>query len=297
MKSKINLILPATDDRHLQILFFLNDFILKHPDLLLYPMTRVYAIYGCPAGAIWNGGRTIGQPYPRLNISQIKSRFNFLNNNNIRIYLTFSNSLLTYEHLKDEYCNNILKIANESPIGNGVIVTSDILKTYIQENYPNLKLISSITSGNSIDNFEKKIQQDYDQIVAYPKKKILLDIMSMDEKEKERIEILMTTACANCPNDIYHYMTDSKNNLEQNLDRPFPCPHIKKVAINDDNTICSFEECLKAGVTKFKFAGRGDPAKVNLQYFINFITKPEYQNFVFNEIYNNYLFSESVFDK
>ena len=58
--------------------------------------------------------------------------------------LTFSNSLLKEEHLRDRRCNELCRIFSKEK-KNGVIVHSELLRKYLQEEYPDLYLVSSTT--------------------------------------------------------------------------------------------------------------------------------------------------------
>ena len=65
---------------------------------------------------------------------------------NISSRLTFSNSLLREEHLSDKKCNDLCKLFSQNADPkNGVIIYSDLLLSYLKENYPHLYFVSSTT--------------------------------------------------------------------------------------------------------------------------------------------------------
>ena len=88
--------------------------------------------------------------------------------------LTFSNSLLTKEHLPDKKCNELCRIFdigrdNERSrgFGNGIIIYSDILLDYIKENYPDFYFVSSTTKVlTDFCKFENELnREDFSYVV------------------------------------------------------------------------------------------------------------------------------------
>ena len=117
----------------------------KHREYF-YDWCDIGSIYGAPADCIWGGGRTgFGEHDP-------KEVLKLMQEYGISARLTFSNSLLTKEHLSDKKCNELCRIFdigrdNERSrgFGNGIIIYSDILLDYIKENYPDFYFVSSTT--------------------------------------------------------------------------------------------------------------------------------------------------------
>ena len=69
--------------------------------------------------------------------------------------LTFSNSLLREEHLKDRKCNALCALfEKQAELENGVIIHSDLLLDYLQKQYPGVYLVSSTT----------KVLTDFEQL-------------------------------------------------------------------------------------------------------------------------------------
>ena len=94
---------------------------------------------------IMQGGRI---PPLDMKISTAKKIIDMYNSLNVACCLTFSNPEIEREDLDDFTSNQLLKIIHENVksfnVQNSVLVTSDLLKTYIQDTYPDLKINASI---------------------------------------------------------------------------------------------------------------------------------------------------------
>ena len=293
-----NLFLPFTDDRDILMLSIFNDFIINNQDKLKYNNCNLFSVYGTFPGTIWNGGRSLANYFPKMNKKQIEERIKFFNDKNIKVHLTFTNNMLEEQHLNDKYCNDILDIADNNK-DNCIIIGSELLKNYIKKNHPNLKLSASITIGNDFNIFKNRLNQDYDYVVCYPKKSILRYLNTLNQSDIERVEVLLSTSCANCPRVLQHSTFDSINNLNQNFETLYKCYYASNPVIpldpEDENNIMSVEQCLALGVNKFKYNGRGENVRVNLQNNVERLVKPEYQKEIFEELWKKYINSEQLF--
>ena len=84
-----------------------------------YDWCRIGSVYGAPVDCLWGGGRTsYGEQDPRAVLALMQEY-------GISARLTFSNSLLKEEHLKDHRCNalcrKLLKYARKQKIAHGEI--------------------------------------------------------------------------------------------------------------------------------------------------------------------------------
>ena len=147
----------------------------KHREYF-YDWCDIGSIYGAPADCIWGGGRTgFGEHDP-------KEVLKLMQEYGISARLTFSNSLVTKEHLSDKKCNELCRIfdigrdnergrsfGNDKDIEchidndndmsginksikecrNGIIIYSDILLDYIKENYPDFYFVCSFVSSTT----------------------------------------------------------------------------------------------------------------------------------------------------
>ena len=96
-----------------------------------YDWCEIGSIYGAPADCLWGGGRVgFGDEDPR-SVAELMKEYD------ISSRLTFSNSLLSEEHLSDKKCNALCALFEKNgKAENGVIVASDMLLTYLKANYP-----------------------------------------------------------------------------------------------------------------------------------------------------------------
>ena len=121
-----------------------------------YDWCRIGSVYGAPADCLWGGGRTsYGEQDPRAVLALMQEY-------GISARLTFSNSLLKEEHLKDHRCNALCRLFAEDNVmekynvqkndsienrnvRNGIIIYSDLLLHYLQKQYPGFYFVSSTT--------------------------------------------------------------------------------------------------------------------------------------------------------
>ena len=167
----------------------------KHREYF-YDWCDIGSIYGAPADCIWGGGRVgFGEHDP-------KEVLKLMQEYGISARLTFSNSLLTKEHLSDKKCNELCRIFdigrdNERSrgFGNGIIIYSDILLDYIKENYTDFYFISSTTKVlTDFCEFEKELnRKDFRYVVppeieAIPEAKEAF-LASMEEDAKRYLDL------------------------------------------------------------------------------------------------------------
>ena len=114
-----------------------------------YDWCQIGSLYGAPADCLWAGGRvSTGNADPRQVLALTEEY-------GLSARLTFSNSLLRPEHLKDPKCNRLCALFGAEP-GNGVIVHSKLLLDYLKEKYPNFYFVSSTT----------KVLTDFEDLAA-----------------------------------------------------------------------------------------------------------------------------------
>lgn len=72
--------------------------------------------------------------------------------------------MITEEHLNDDFCNFVLRTAENGK--NGVIVVSPILEQYIRDKYPGYKITSSTCKRiTDINNLNSELDKNYDIVV------------------------------------------------------------------------------------------------------------------------------------
>ena len=270
----------------------------KHREYF-YDWCDIGSIYGAPADCIWGGGRVgFGEHDP-------KEVLKLMQEYGISARLTFSNSLLTKEHLPDKKCNELCRIFdigrdNERSrgFGNGIIIYSDILLDYIKENYPDFYFVSSTTKVlTDFCKFEKELnREDFSYVVPdFRLNKSFDKLKALSQHQKEKVEFLCNECCwIGCKDRRKCYETVSLQNLDEN------CPDHRCTAPNAAYGY-RFSEAMKnpafisigdiqnvyvpMGFTNFKIEGRGLGSAIVLEFLLYYMTKPEYQLQVREAIY------------
>ena len=270
----------------------------KHPEYF-YDWCKIGSIYGAPADSLWGGGRVGFGDNDPLEVKELMEEYG------ISARLTFSNSLLREEHLKDKKCNDLCRMfadasdkkANQSTIAqknaglhNGVIVYSNLLVDYLKKYYPSLYLISSTTKViTNFDDFEKELnRQDFAYVVPdFRLNKAFDRLKVLNQTQKDKVEFLCNECCyTGCNDRKACYENVSKKALGED------CPdHICKapnseggykfskamknpafISLNDIQDIY-----LPMGFTNFKIEGRSLGSALLLEFILYYMTRPEYQ--------------------
>lgn len=217
----------------------------KHREYF-YDWCEIGSIYGAPADCVWGGGRVgFGEHDP-------KEVLKLMQEYGISARLTFSNSLLTMEHLSDKKCNELCRIFdigrdNERSMGvgndkdieccidndndisginkrikvkecrNGIIIYSDLLLDYIKENYPDFYFVSSTTKVlTDFGEFENELnREDFCYVVPdFRLNKSFDKLKALSQHQKDKVEFLCNECCwFGCTDRKKCYETVSRKNL------------------------------------------------------------------------------------
>lgn len=258
-----------------------------------YEWCEIGSIYGAPADSLWGGGRVgFGDANP-LDVKELMNEYK------ISVRLTYSNSLLSDEDLKDRKCNEICRLfSKDVSIQSGVIVYSDILLNYLKANYPNFYFVSSTTKvitdfGGLINELDREdfkfVVPDFRLNKSYDKLKELTQI------QKDKIEFLCNECCDfSCMDRKKCYENVSRKSLGEN------CPE-HNCKFSDKGNGYSFAKAMKnpgfigtddilntylpMGFSNFKLEGRGLGSAMVLEILLYYMVKPEYRISVREEIY------------
>ncbi|MCQ2490798.1 MAG: hypothetical protein MJ079_04320 [Ruminococcus sp.] len=122
---------------------------------------EIASVYGTFPPAIWNGGRF---QYGLCDKNFIKTVIKTFNDRGIPLRFTFTNPLIGKGELSDEFCNMIMRLADNGM--NEVIVVSPVLEEYIRDKYPNFKLTSSTCKRiTEPDKLNDELERDYHIVV------------------------------------------------------------------------------------------------------------------------------------
>jgi hypothetical protein len=246
----------------------------QHPEWF-YPEMEVTSVYDCFPGFIWNGGRIY--PQSVMSAEQMIQRVNFFNSRNIGVNFTFTNCALTTKHLRDPLGNWALQ-KFVKPL-NAIVINSPILEKYIRQNYPQYKMISSVTKAiRDIDRILADTLK-YDAVVMTPE--FNHDWQALGKLSADKIIILVNEGCAPyCPDKLKHYKMYSEAIL--GLVTKESIKHFCPDGRRGNKTILSREQLLvlaeKLNIKHFKLNGRdATTLETLLGYYKEYFVLPEFQ--------------------
>lgn len=283
----------------------LIDIIKQHPEYF-FDGVEIASCYGCFPPALWNGGRTVGG---YANTDQIKTTIKEFNDRGVPIRYTFTNPTLTKADLRDSFCNDICRYAQNG--FNEIIVKEPFLEEYIREKYPQFPLVSStVKQIEDYDQLMEEFKKDYKLVVLdYNWNNDFEKLEKIPQELRSRCEILINPYCTpHCKRRKEHYevlgrcqrrCSDSVMNSSISLfskgkdggshikeANDFKCPNtaFNFYQIMDFSTFVSRENIygkyLEMGFNNFKIEGRVlYPANV-AESFVYYMVKPEYRDIV-----------------
>ena len=183
---------------------------------------EIASVYGVFPPAIWNGGRL---QYGICDKDFIKQVIKSFNDRGIPLRFTFTNPLIEKKHLSDEFCNMIMKYADNGL--NEVIVASPLLEDYIRTNYPNYKLTSSTCKRiTDPERLGEELEKDYHIVVIDYDLNNKFDILEKIQ-DKKKCELLVNACCdPGCKLRSEHYLVIGAEQLAY-------ADHIKKYPNRD----------------------------------------------------------------
>ncbi len=258
---------------------------------------EIASVFGAFPPAMWNGGRTLGGV---CSADYIKNILNAYNSQGIPLRFTFTNPMLKEEHLHDEFCNAIMKLADNGM--NEVIVCSPLLEDYIRNTYPNYKLTSSTCKRiTNPDELAEELEKDYKLVVVDYDLNNKFDIL---EKlpHKEKCEFLSDACCyPNCQRRSAEYEHTGLQqiayckHLEEHPDKPFNMADYSDSTFEKDFKCAARDRTLfdikklphhispeaiwgkyvPMGFNQFKLSGRGAGRLYLIESYIYYLMKPE----------------------
>ncbi len=254
---------------------------------------EIGSIYGSPADCIWGGGRVgCGEEDPERVAALMRTY-------QLSARLTFSNSLLREQHLSDRKCNALCTLFEKNgAVENGVILSSDLLLRYLQEQYPGFYFVSSTTKVlTEFRQLEAELNRgDFRYVVPdFRLNKSFQALNALPASMKQKVEFLCNECCwYSCPERRECYENVSRKNLGEacgehacvspNAQRGYRFSDAMKNPgfIGTDQILHCY---LPAGFSHFKVEGRGLGSAIMLEFLLYYMTKPEYQLNVREEIY------------
>lgn len=255
----------------------------RHPEIF-YDDICIKAVYGSFPGVIWNGGRCMTSSSTSL--ENMRTTVESFNNRGVAVRYTYTNCLLTEDHLNDTLANLTMDIASNGM--NEVIVNSPILEEFIRENYPTYGIISSTTKRlMDREDYKKEFSKDYSMIVldyTLNNTPALVEDPLFHENAG-KCEILLNAYCNdNCPMRGRHYEELSRQQLDFSR-TPYGFESCR--AISDDfytvmksrKSFITVDTLYKlyapSGYKNFKIEGRTMPVYDVLESYMYYMVKPE----------------------
>ncbi len=260
---------------------------------------EIASFYGAFPPSVWNGGRTIGGVCEPDFVKGVLKAFNSMG---IPLRFTFTNPIVREEHLHDEFCNMVMKYADNGL--NECIVNSPLLEDYIRTTYPNFKITSSTCKRiTDKDTLAAELNKDYHIVVLDYDLNNHFDILE-DLPHKEKLEILVNACChPNCQMRKEHYkligeqMIAYNEHLRNNPDKPFRMSDYSDKTVMTEIT-CGCQErnffevknlnlptlvtpeaiwgkYIPMGFEQFKIEGRTASNLNVIENYMYFLVKPE----------------------
>lgn len=255
---------------------------------------EIASFFGTFPQSLWNGGRNDS------GVTELKFAeyvINTFNNAGIPLRFTFTNPVLEKKHLKDKFCNDVMKLADNGM--NEVIVFSPILEEYIRENYPNFKLTSSTCKRiTGLENLTEELEKDYKLVVVDYDFNNKFDLLEKIP-HKEKCELLINPCCnPKCSMRSEHYRRVGLQQIEfcEHLAKNPNKPLTPKISTEmgcgcGDRTIFDnmkmpnnispddiWEKYIPMGFRHFKIEGRTASQLNMIETYMYYLIKPEYQN-------------------
>lgn len=258
-----------------------------------YDWCEIGSIYGAPISCLWGGGRVSSGTCNARRALALTQKYG------ISARLTFSNSLLREEHLKDKTCNALCRLFSESgTVQNGVIVHSELLLDHLKVAYPQLYFVSSTTKVlTDFSQLRRELERpEFSYVVPdFRLNKAFASLNTLPQALKDKVEFLCNECCwFGCKDRRACYEAVSRKNLGETApEHHCKAPNAKYgyrfsramenpgfIGIEDiQNTY------LPMGFSNFKIEGRGLGSALILEFLLYYLTKPDCQLRVREKIY------------
>ncbi len=256
-----------------------------------YPWCTIGSVYGAPSGAVWGGGRA-GFGCNSINRDVLA----FTREYNLPLRFTFSNSLISREHLSNKFCNDLCQMFESS--NNGIIIYSDLLLEYIHKMYPAYYYVSSTTKVlQEKQELLKELDRDCFSYVVpdFRFNKDFTFLGNLSPAQKDKIEFLCNECCSpSCTLRKQCYESVCRHVLGYD-DYEWKC------GSDVDNEGYKFSKAMNSplfisvkdirdiymplGFSNFKIEGRSLGSALILEFILYYMVKPEYQIEVREHIY------------
>ena len=258
-----------------------------------YDWCEIGSIYGAPFGCLWGGGRVSSGTCGAWDVLALMREYG------ISARLTFSNSLLREEHLKDKTCNALCRLFSESgTVQNGVIVHSELLLDHLKVAYPPLYFVSSTTKVlTGFSQLRRELERpEFSYVVPdFRLNKAFASLNTLPQALKDKVEFLCNECCSfGCKDRRACYEAVSRKNLgetapEHHCKAPDAKYGYRFSRAMENPGFIGIEDIqntyLPMGFSNFKIEGRGLGSALILEFLLYYLTKPDCQLRVREKIY------------
>ena len=258
-----------------------------------YDWCDIGSIYGAPISCLWGGGRVSSGTCDARRALALTQGYG------ISARLTFSNSLLREEHLKDRTCNALCRLFSESgTVQNGVIVHSELLLDHLKTTYPPLYFVSSTTKVlTDFSQLRRELERpEFSYVVPdFRLNKAFASLNTLPQALKDKVEFLCNECCSfGCKDRRACYEAVSRKNLgeaapEHHCKAPDAKYGYRFSSAMENPGFIGIEDIqntyLPMGFSNFKIEGRGLGSALILEFLLYYLTKPDYQLRVREKIY------------
>lgn len=271
---------------------------------------KIASFYGEFPVSLWNGGR-LSESHGHCDKMVVTNAIKRINDKGISVRYTYTNMLLEEDDLKDDYCNFCMNAADNGM--NAVIVVSPLLESYIRENYPSFKIVSSTCKCiKGLDNLNEELEKDYELVVINYKFNNSFDELEKI-KDKKRCEILVNSSChPECKEGYQHYLAISKvqRMIENNQKIPvdehgapkiWNCRYCRNFTRKSNKEYSTYikpddvwEKYVPMGFTNFKLEGRNSSVFSAIENCCSYLAKPEYKEDVRLIILDNLVINKFI---
>ena len=258
-----------------------------------YDWCEIGSIYGAPFGCLWGGGRVSSGTCGAWDVLALMREYG------ISARLTFSNSLLREEHLKDKTCNALCRLFSESgTVQNGVIVHSELLLDHLKTTCPQLYFVSSTTKVlTDFSQLRCELERpEFSYVVPdFRLNKAFASLNTLPQALKDKVEFLCNECCSfGCKDRRACYEAVSRKNLgeaapEHHCNAPDAKYGYRFSRAMENPGFIGIEDIqntyLPMGFSNFKIEGRGLGSALILEFLLYYLTKPDCQLRVREKIY------------
>ena len=291
MDNKANFILPGMYE-HVELNFRLLKTMQQFPEAF-YPEARVGAVYGNFQFCIYDGGRIFGaESYSHATKEEMEFIIDTYNKEfKIPVRVIFTNPMLQEKDFHNRFGQAILKALNRNDM-NEIVVNNEAFENFLRDKYPKLNFISSTTKCLSTPaQFKEELdKQSYKMIcLDYNLNKNQKMLQTIPKEIRNQCEFLVNAICPpGCPNRKEHYRLNGIYSLTygkpySTQDCPITNNTVHPLQRKSHNNLTPeeiYEQYVPQGFVNFKLEGRTLGIFENLENYVYYMVKPEWQHYI-----------------